>query len=378
MLGPYEALNDGRIRFLGNRVHGPIDDVRKMEVPVSRFLGRVQDLAADRTFANIARINHRVFSAAHAHFAERGALFTLLPLVTRMISSPGAVHGKEAISYTTDTSPVALSWFDLPDPAFLSESSQIYLELALAQPGVEETYSVYNSFRLEESDFTHLSEFHHIEFEGRVSQQANLDCAIGLVGRVVRDLLDNEEEALAHFLSPEKMTELASLTTPSAYSHLTFREALDLLHEDTGEDRFRRFTMEGTFGSWEEIRLTWICGGPVVVSRFPLLEVPFYHAEISDSDPKVAHNADIIWPGYREVIGSGERIGGIDELAAKAEIFQLPPEDYAPYLQTRELDGWRRSSGFGLGWERLLQGLLEMPAIWDVCHFPRTHLALKP
>ncbi|WP_326690278.1 MULTISPECIES: amino acid--tRNA ligase-related protein [unclassified Streptomyces] len=352
--------------------------MRKIEAPVSRFRSRVQDLATDKSFASIAKINHRVFSAAHSYFAGRGALFTLLPLITRMISSPGAVYGKEAISYTSDTSPVTLSWFDLPDPAFLSESSQIYLELALAQPGVDEVYSVYNSFRLETSDFSHLSEFHHIEFEGRVPQEDNLRCAIGLLSTVLKELLEKEEESLAHFLSADRMAELASMTAPSAYTHLTFREALELLHEDTGEDRFRRFTTEGTFGSWEEIRLTWICGGPVTVSRYPLLEVPFYHAEIQDSDPKTAHNADIIWPGYREIVGSGERIGGTDELAAKAEIFQLPPQDYAPYLETRELDGWRRSSGFGLGWERLLQGVLEMPAIWDVCHFPRTHLALKP
>jgi asparaginyl-tRNA synthetase len=378
MLGPYEALDDGRIRFRGNRIHGQIDDVRKIEAPVSIFQRRVQNLATDKAFSSIAKINHRVFSAAHSYFAERGALFTLLPLVTRMISSPGAVYGREAISYTTDTSPVALSWFDLPQQAFLSESSQIYLELALAQPEVDEVYSVYNSFRLEESDFSHLSEFHHIEFEGRASQEDNLRLAIGLISCILRELLENEEESLAYFLSPDKMAALASVASPSAYTHLTFREALDLLREDTGEDRFRHFTTEGTFGSWEEIRLTWICGGPVTVSSFPLLEVPFYHAEIRDSDPKTAHNADIIWPGYREIIGTGERIGGSDELAAKAETFQLPPEDYAPYLETRELDGWRRSSGFGLGWERFLQGVLEMPAIWDVCHFPRTHLALKP
>ncbi|WP_199845518.1 amino acid--tRNA ligase-related protein [Streptomyces scabiei] len=378
MLGPYEALKDGRIRYRGNRVHDGIDDVRKLEVPVSRLQRRVQDLAGDKAFPSIARINHRIFSAAHSYFSDRGALFTLLPLVTRMISSPGAVYGKEAISYTSDTSPVTLSWFDLPDSAFLSESSQIYLELALAQPGVEEVYSVYNSFRLEESDFSHLSEFHHIEFEGRVSQESNLSCATGLISHLLKELLENEEEALAHFLPAGRLTELASLTSPAAYTHLTLREALDLLLEDTGDNRFRDFTTDGTFGSWEEVRLTWICGGPVTVSQYPLLEVPFYHAETEGSHLRTANNADIIWPGYREILGSGERIGGSDELAAKAETFQLPPQDYAPYLETRELDGWRRSSGFGLGWERFLQGVLEMPAIWDVCHFPRTHSTLKP
>ncbi|MFH1889787.1 MAG: amino acid--tRNA ligase-related protein, partial [Nanoarchaeota archaeon] len=110
----------------------------------------------------------------------------------------------------------------------------------------------------------------------------------------------------------------------------------------------------------------------------PLLEVPFYHAVIDEKKPLVANNADIIWPGYRETIGSGHRVRTIKELKEKAKIFNLPKEDYKPYLQSRELNNYVETSGFGVGWERLLQGLLEMPFIWSACQFPRVDGSLKP
>lgn len=208
MLGPYEARADGSIYYRGNRAYPSADDVRKLDIPLNAFRHRVEALRNDAAFEHISRINHRINTVVHQFFNERDAYFTLLPLTTRMISSPGAVYGKEAIDYTTDTCPITLQWFDLDRPAFLSESSQIYLELALAQPGIQHVYSVYNSFRLEQADATHLSEFHHIEYEGRISQADNLKLILSLIGQLVHHLLEREEESLAYFLPKSRLIEL--------------------------------------------------------------------------------------------------------------------------------------------------------------------------
>ena len=53
-------------------------------------------------------------------------------------------------------------------------------------------------------------------------------------------------------------------------------------------------------------------------------------------------------------------------------------EFYRPYLQSRQFEDYEETSGFGLGWERLLQGLLEMPFIYSISHFPRVDKTLKP
>ena len=287
--------------------------------------------------------------STHEYFDSINAVFTALPMTTRMISSPGAVYGKEAINYTTDTCPITLDWFNLKNKAFLSESSQIYLELALIQKNIDQVYSVYNSFRKEEADATHLSEFHHIEYEGKVSQEQNIFIILKFLKKAIQDLVQKNKENLLFFLSEEKINELKKFSDNiMEVPRVTFKEALTKLYEETKDEKYLEFTLKN-FGSWEEIKLTEIYNDLVIIEEFPLLEVPFYHAQIKEKIPSVANNSDFIWPGYREIIGSGERIKGEKELEEKAEIFNLPREDYAPYLQSRTLKNYKPTAGFGLG-----------------------------
>jgi len=378
MLGPYTANKDGTISYRGNKIFEPIENIDSKLVPIQEFEQRVDQFAKDEMWGHIAKINHRINISSNEYFDGLNALFTALPMTTRMISSPGAVYGKEAIDYTTDTCPITLDWFDLPRKAFLSESSQIYLELAMMQKGVNHVYSIYNSFRKEKADATHLSEFHHIEYEGKVDQKENEIIALGLIKKIIKDLLTKNVENLTYFLSKEKLEELNKFANEIFnIPKITFRDALELLYKETGNERYKEFTLKH-FGSWEEIKITELLGNMVLIKEFPLLEVPFYHAMIDGKTPKVANNSDIIWPGYRETIGSGHRVRSEKELEEKSEIFNLPKEDYKPYLQTRQLNNYQETSGFGLGWERMLQGLLEMPFIWSANQFPRVDGTLKP
>lgn len=215
-----------------------------------------------------------------------------LPMTTRMISSPGAVYGKEAIDYTTDTSPITLNWFNLPKKVFLAESSQIYLELALLQKGIDQVFANYHSFRKEESDATHLSEFHHVEYEGKVSQKRNLEIINGMLKTIVSDLINYNSKDLGYFIDDRKIRELKDMFS-RPIQIITLKEALSLLYEDTKYEKYKKFTLQN-FGSWEEVRLTEIVGGIVGVSEMPLLEVPFYHATKNNTEPRVADNTDII------------------------------------------------------------------------------------
>ncbi len=378
MIGPYTSNKDGTISYKGNKLFPAIASIQSVEIPVKEIEDRVNQFFKEDMWGHIARINHQINISTNEFFNNIGALFTPLPLTTRMISSPGAVYGREAINYTTDTLPITLKWFDLPSNAFLSESSQIYLELAMIQKNVDKVYSVYNSFRKEHADATHLSEFHHIEFEGKINQIENEDIALGLVKKIISDLLEKNKKDMAYFLSDEKLEELKNFVENiHNVPRITFKEALELLYKETNNEKYKKFTLKN-FGSWEEIKITEILGNLVVIREFPLLEVPFYHALVDGKEPKVANNSDFIWPSYRETIGSGHRVRSEEELEEKARIFNLPKKDYEPYLQTRKLKNYKETSGFGLGWERLLQALLEMPFIWSACQFPRIDRSLKP
>lgn len=375
-MGVFKAESDGSVKYLGNKIF-PAKTIDLNEQPsVDEMKKRVVSLHDDKMWGHIAKINHQINKSTNEFFHQLGSLFTILPLTTRMISSPGAVYGKEAISYTTDTSPIKLKWFDLPRQAFLAESSQIYLEIALMQEDVDSVYAIYNSFRKEEADATHLSEFHHVEYEGQVDQQKNEEIILKYTKRLIDDLIKNNEENLRYFLTDQQFDELKKLSEGMmSVPKISFKEALKILYEETKDEKYLEFTLKH-FSSWEEIKLTNLLNNLVVIEQFPVLEVPFYHKTIKEE--KVAKNSDFIWPGYREFIGSGERISTSEELEEKSVLFDLPKEDYKPYLQTRELKGYKTSSGFGMGWERFIQGLLCMPFIWSASQFPRVNSTLKP
>ena len=376
MLGPYIANNDGSVNYVGNNVFPALKNIHKINVSTSELENRVKSLHNNSYWSAISKINNTLNTATINYFNDIGALFTPLPMITRMISSPGAVYGKEAINYTTDTCPITLEWFNLPSKAFLAESSQIYLELALLQSGVEHVFANYNSFRKEQSDSTHLSEFHHIEYEGHVNQQQNQEILSGFYQKCIFELLTNNAKDLSVFLSDKKLKDL-EIESKRKIPEIKFVDAIKELYLQTKNDKYLKNSLQD-FGSWEETMLTQIIGGTVFVTEMPLLEVPFYHAIKKGIEPQVANNADLIGSGYREIAGSGQRIESYTELKQKAKIFNLPKTDYEPYLQSRQFSDFKGSSGFGVGWERLLQLLLETPFIYSAALFPRVDSTLKP
>lgn len=375
---PYSAEDAGRIDYVGNEVFDPIRDIQSETRFVDDVPDRVAHLREQGYWEPLANLNHHVYQAATDYFDRLGSRYTLLPLTTRLISSPGAVFGSEALDYTEDTSPITVEWFDLEETAFLSESSQVYLELALTQGDLDHVHSIYNSFRKEEADNTHLAEFHHIEYEGQVDKARNEEIVEELLVSILDRLLTRGREDLATFLDDDAVVDLADLRDDPVRT-VTFDRALELLREDTGDERYEAFT-EAHFGDWEEVRLTELFDGRIVkVENFPLFEVPFYHAEADNGGgPRVAKNSDFIWPGYRETVGTGERVASHEAVEEKAEVFNLPQEDYDPYIRARSFDSYERTSGFGVGWERLVQGILRMPSIVSVSHFPRVHTSLQP
>jgi aspartyl/asparaginyl-tRNA synthetase len=375
---PFDAKDDGRLDYTGNEVFDPIPDIAQNDQQfIDAVPDRVDQLHDEAHWGDLATVNDLIFDATTDYFDAMGAEYTLLPLTTRLISSPGAVFGSEKIDYTEDTSPITVEWFDEDRNTFLSESSQVYLELALVQQGVDQVYSIYNSFRKEEADFTHLSEFHHIEYEGQVGQNRNEEIVKELVETILDELLTEGREELRTFLSEQEIAELEELRA-DPFVEITFAEALELLQEETGDDRYEEFTQR-EFGDWEEVKLTEILDGKIVcVKEYPLLEVPFYHAEQEGREHRVAKNSDFIWPGYKETVGTGERVASIESVEEKAELFNLPREDYQPYIRARKFDDYQTTSGFGVGWERLVQGILKMPSIVSTAQFPRVHNSLKP
>ncbi len=382
MKGIYEALLlDGQrvVTYHGNNIWPEISDVSRVPFTQDILNKRLDRLSSESYFSQLHKLDNSVFSSAVKYFDSIGAEWCNLPLTTLMISSPGEVYAGKTLDYTTDTLPVELSWFNSDKRIFLSESSQFYLEMRLLSEGIDRVFSIYNSFRKEGADFSHLSEFQHIEFEGHVDFKKNIEIAQELLHQIAQQTIV-KNEALLNLTRPEEdLTVLVDSFAKDKIPVLRFSDALRILREDTKSDRYIDFSLKN-FGAWEEVRLTQILGSHVWLTHYPVLEIPFYHRAMKDSESgiPVAENADLILLGGREVVGAGVRMSDSEALKEKAKVFNLPPEDYDPYLAMRSNPSYRESAGFGLGWQRLTQWLMRCPLIWETCHVPRGHLIPRP
>jgi len=108
---------------------------------------------------------------------------------------------------------------------------------------------------------------------------------------------------------------------------------------------------------------------PLIVTDYPAAIKPFY-MRLSDDGSTVAA-MDILVPGIGEIIGGSQREERYDVLLARMEQAGVDPLSYDWYLDLRRY-GTVPHSGFGLGFERLVQFVTGMANIREVIPFPRT------
>ena len=109
---------------------------------------------------------------------------------------------------------------------------------------------------------------------------------------------------------------------------------------------------------------------PVIIIDYPNEIKSFYMKQ--NEDGKTVRAMDILVPRLGEIIGGSERESDYDKLINRIEEFKLNPEDYWWYLELRRF-GTVPHSGFGLGFERLVQFATGMKNIRDVIPFPRSY-----
>ncbi|MGD2004232.1 MAG: asparagine--tRNA ligase, partial [Flavobacteriales bacterium] len=108
---------------------------------------------------------------------------------------------------------------------------------------------------------------------------------------------------------------------------------------------------------------------PVVLFDYPASIKAFY-MRLND-DGETVRAMDILFPGIGEIVGGSQREERHDVLKEKVAAVGIPEEELWWYLETRKF-GTCVHSGFGLGFERLVQFCTGMGNIRDVIPFPRT------
>lgn len=367
-LGPFEIAGNS-LKYKGNKLFKPFNEVRN--IPPPDLSKRHIDVKENSKWEKIMRIFNGIHTATFNFMNKRGAILFDLPITTRMISSPGALTGV----IPSDVDPFEIKFFDYN--IFLTQSSQLYLEFAINAQDVKEVYCWDKSFRREPTDFRHLPEFTHIEYEGRINFEQNLEVQEEFLKNVIQFLLKNNLDDLKFFLVDSDIDSLENLTKLRHFQRIKFFDAFNLLYENTKNKKYQNVTIKN-FSAFEEVLLTQIMDNkPIFVTHYIGDEVAFYHAP-DPNNSKLVKNADLMFPGFGEIIGSGERVNTREETKAKTKHFELDIDDYRAYIESRDPKNPIIHSGWGMGLERCIQCMLKLPFIWEAKVFPRVHNAPRP
>ena len=301
----------------------------------------------------LLRIRSEVEHACRTFFHDRG--FTLIdsPILT-----PAACEGTSTL-FQTD-------YFG--EPAFLSQSGQLYLEPACQAFG--KVYCFGPTFRAEKSKTRrHLTEFWMIEPEvawadlDEIMELAE-DLIVHVVGRVL-ETRASELDALERDRAP-----LERIQKP--FPRITYDEAAGLL-ERAGIS-FRR---GDDLGAPDETAISESFDRPVMIHRYPAAVKAFYMQPDPDSSDR-ALCVDMIAPeGYGEIIGGSQRIHDLELIEKRIREHELPEEAFRWYLDVRRY-GSVPHSGFGMGIERVVSWIGGIHHLREAIPFPRTLNRLYP
>jgi asparaginyl-tRNA synthetase len=90
-----------------------------------------------------------------------------------------------------------------------------------------------------------------------------------------------------------------------------------------------------------------------------------------NDDGKTVRAMDVLFPGIGEIVGGSQREERYDVLLEKMKTMNVDAKELYWYLDLRKF-GTAVHSGFGLGFERLVQFTTGMGNIRDVIPYPRT------
>lgn len=272
-------------------------------------------------------------------------------------------------------------------PAYLTQSSQFYLEYAL--PGVGDCHCISPSFRAERSQTRrHLTEFLHAECEwgGVLTMEEHLHKLTQLLKGIISKFLAHGRKFLDELGKTDHVEKLLQMCDDIAI--VTHKKAIEYCREHKiykDNDTETHFGPEDDIPEMQERKMIDKMNKIVFLVKFPKTFKSFYFLTFDDGTdtPSPGYPSDTVYgcdvevPGVGEIIGSGVREYDEHKLRESIHKNGLKEADYKEYLDLRKY-GAGRTSGMGLGVDRFFTWMLEAYTIRDVVTFPRYPGRLTP
>ena len=332
----------------------PIDTSEKSKTMIDKRLDyRFLDLRRPQISA-IFKIRSKVFNIVSNFFDSKG----FISINTPKITACGVESGAEQFS---------VDYFG--KEAFLTQSPQVYKQMFVVS-GLERVYEIGEVFRAEKSHTTrHLTEFTGIDIEMGFIKDENdvmdvLDELMKYVLKEVQEKCKDELEILN-----------VKIDIPAEIPRLTLEEAKKLI-EKKGKKLKENEDMdsEGEKLIGEIIKEKYN-SDLVFLTLYPWEKKPFYHMRDS-KNKKVTKSFDLIYKGV-EISSGSQRENNYNVLKEQSKEKGIDIDKMSFYANIFKF-GAPPHGGAGIGFDRLIQRMLNLENVREAILLPRDPERLTP
>lgn len=346
------------------------------------------------TFGAVMRVRAKLSFAVHKYFNKHGFYYMHSPVITGS-DAEGAGEMFQVSALDLDNLPLdETGKVDYKKDFFgrkvnLTVSGQLEAETYAMALG--KVYTFGPTFRAENSNTSrHLAEFWMIEPEvAFFDLDDNMDLAedfIKYITNYVLEHCDEDLEFLENRLLEEeknkpknersgmKLREKLQFITENNFKRVSYTEAIEILLNSPPNKKKRfKYVIEEWGADLQSEHERYLVEkhfkSPVILFDYPAAIKAFYMR--LNEDGKTVRAMDVLFPGIGEIIGGSQREERYDVLLQKMKDMDIDLEELNWYLDLRKF-GTAVHSGFGLGFERMVQFVTGMGNIRDVIPYPRT------
>tara|TARA_R110000737_G_scaffold353466_1_gene405670 strand:- start:9193 stop:10623 length:1431 start_codon:yes stop_codon:yes gene_type:complete len=379
-------------------VHGTADPETYPIQPKKHSLEFLREKAHLRvrtnTFSAVMRVRSVLSFAVHSYFQQNGFYYMHAPIITGS-DAEGAGEMFRVSTLDAKKPPLDdIGEVDYSEDFFGKETNLTVsgqLEAETYAMGLGKVYTFGPTFRAENSNTSrHLAEFWMIEPEmAFFDLDANMDLAEDFIKYIIQYVLDHCQDDLEflekRLLDEEKtkpqnersemaLIEKLKFVVENNFKRVSYTEAIDILKnskpnkkkkfqfpiDEWGADlqsEHERFLVEKHFKC------------PVILFDYPA-DIKAFYMRLNE-DGKTVRAMDVLFPGIGEIVGGSQREERLDVLEQKIKELDIDAKELWWYLDLRKF-GTAVHSGFGLGFERMVQFATGMGNIRDVIPYPRT------
>ena len=346
------------------------------------------------TFSAVMRVRSKLSFAVHKFFQENDFHYMNAPIITGS-DAEGAGEMFRVSTLDPEKTPKTEDGKTDYSKDFFGKETNLtvsgQLEAETYAMGLSKVYTFGPTFRAENSNTTrHLAEFWMIEPEvAFIDLDGNMDLAEDFIKSVLSYALKHCKDDLEfldqRFAQEEKakpqqqrselgLLEKLHFVVDNNFKRVSYTEAIEIL-KNSKPNKKKKFQFP--IHEWgadlqsehERYLVEKHFKSPVILFDYPANIKAFYMR--LNEDGKTVRAMDVLFPGIGEIVGGSQREERYEVLVEKMKALGIEEDELWWYLDLRKF-GTAVHSGFGLGFERLVQFVTGMGNIRDVIPYPRT------